>query len=173
MMLRHQLQRPSKLGLSNSKATYHLWKWRLMIRQFLIESLVRLLEAHLEALESAEKLDFRWVVIFCFPDCKTSLYCRRVNVSHFGDPSQCWNELLTQRTYVILLQPHYGHHQLLHDALFKARYDDPLGAAIEFTTETERKLQKALGNNFPLLLQQNYSILFFDSSLICSHFSFP
>ena len=91
---------------------------------------------------------------------KTSLYCRRVNVSHFGDPSQCWNELLTQRTYVILLQPHYGHHQLLHDALFKARYDDPLGAAIEFTTETERKLQKALGNNFPLLLQQNYNIDF-------------
>ena len=45
---------------------------------------------------------------------------------------------------MILLQPHYGH----HDALFKGRYDDPLGAAIEFTTETERKLQRALGNNF-------------------------
>lgn len=107
------------------------------------------------------------VVIFCSAVCSPLLrwlhwvsphfYCRRVNVSHFGDPSQCWNELLTQRTYVILLQPHYGHH---HDALFKARYDDPLGAAIEFTTETERKLQKALGNNFPLLLQQNYNIDF-------------
>ena len=71
-------------------------------------------------------------------------FFRRINVSHFGfDRSKCWNELLTQKTYVILLQPSFtgkGHH-----ALFKARYDDPLGAAIDFTLDTERKLLKAMG----------------------------
>ena len=80
------------------------------------------------------------------------LFSRRVNVTHFGDADgQRWNELLTQRTYVILLQPHYGPLKSgpknePQNALFRGRYDDPLGAAIEFTTETERKLLKALGN---------------------------
>ena len=56
-----------------------------MIRQFLIESLVRLLEAHLEALvESAEKLDFRWVVIFCFPDLRL-LYIADASMSAISE----------------------------------------------------------------------------------------
>jgi hypothetical protein len=70
-------------------------------------------------------------------------FCRRVNVSHWGDRTKCWNELLTQKTYVILLQPSYVGKG--HDAVFKARYDDPFGAAIDFTLDTERRLLKALG----------------------------
>jgi len=68
---------------------------------------------------------------------------QRVNVSHFGDRGKCWNELLTQKTYVILLQPNYSGKG--HNAIFKARYDEPLGAAIDFSLEMERKLLKAMG----------------------------
>ena len=72
-----------------------------------------------------------------------SFFFRRVNVSHFGDRGKCWNELLTQKTYVILLQPNYSGKG--HNAIFKARYDEPLGAAIDFSLEMERKLLKAMG----------------------------
>ena len=64
-------------------------------------------------------------------------------MSHFGDLSKCWNELLVQKTYVILLQPFYTGKG--HNALFKARYDQPFGAAIDFTMDVERKLLKAMG----------------------------
>ena len=67
-------------------------------------------------------------------------YSRKVNVSHWNDPNQCWNLLNAQRSYVILLQPNYK-----GQALFKGRYDDPFGAAIDFTLDTERRLLKALG----------------------------
>ena len=63
-------------------------------------------------------------------------------MSQFGDASQCWSELVTQKTYVILLQPSYYKGQ---KALFRGRYDDPFGAAIDFTQETEKRLLKALG----------------------------
>ena len=51
--------------------------------------------------------------------------------------------MLTQKTYVILLQPNYSGKG--HNAIFKARYDEPLGAAIDFSLEMERKLLKAMG----------------------------
>ena len=73
-----------------------------------------------------------------------SSFFRRVNVSHFGDRSKCWNELLTQKAYVILLQPSFSA-KGRRSALFKARYDEPLGAAIDFSLDMERKLLKAIG----------------------------
>ena len=65
-------------------------------------------------------------------------------MSHFGDRSKCRNELLTQKAYVILLQPSFSA-KGRRSALFKATYDEPLGAAIDFSLETEKKLLKAIG----------------------------
>ena len=62
-------------------------------------------------------------------------------MSQWNNPDQCWNDLITQRSYIILLQPDYK-----GQVLFKGRYDDPLGAAIDYTLETEKRLLKALGN---------------------------
>ena len=66
---------------------------------------------------------------------------RKINISNWNDLSQCQNTLFTQRSYIVLLQPNSK-----GPVLFKGRYDDPLGAAIDFTLDTERRLLKALGN---------------------------
>ena len=78
-------------------------------------------------------------------------------MSHWGDSSKCWNELLTQKTYIVLLQPsydvlHQGHsnHNIdgrIGRTAFKARYDEPFGAAIPFSNELERRILEALGKN--------------------------
>ena len=63
-------------------------------------------------------------------------------MSHFGQSSErrCWNALVRQKTYVLLLQPCYS-----GPSHFKGRYDDDLGAAIDFTLQMERNLLKAQG----------------------------
>jgi len=65
---------------------------------------------------------------------------QKINISNWNDLSQCQNTLFTQRSYIVLLQPNSK-----GPVLFKGRYDDPLGAAIDFTLDTERRLLKALG----------------------------
>ena len=77
---------------------------------------------------------------FFFPHNFFFFY-RKINVSQWNNPDQCWNDLITQRSYIILLQPDYK-----GQVPFKGRYDDPLGAAIDYTLETEKRLLKALGN---------------------------
>lgn len=57
---------------------------------------------------------------------------------------------MTQKTYVLLLQPSYDKElEKAHNVHFQAREDEDLmGAFIDFTLEMERKLLKAQGKNF-------------------------
>ena len=96
---------------------------------------------------------------------------RRVNVSQWGDASKCWNSLLKQKSYIVVLTiargPDFrskgfdfrseirrkGHFRPKYPAL-RGRYDDDFGAAVVYDVDTERKILKALGKkprNCPFL----------------------
>eukprot|EP00095_Tigriopus_kingsejongensis_P010132 maker-scaffold75_size407189-snap-gene-2.20 protein:Tk10132 transcript:maker-scaffold75_size407189-snap-gene-2.20-mRNA-1 annotation:"PREDICTED: uncharacterized protein LOC100142103" len=92
---------------------------------------------------------------------------QRLNVSHFGDIDRCESTPTLQKSYILLLtteslthletpvgglnsnisppDQHQPNGRPRHKLV--ARYDDPYGALIDFSTDTENQVLKALGWN--------------------------
>lgn len=99
---------------------------------------------------------------------------RRFNSSHWDDKARCWNSLTVQKTYILLLSTepapskavvggggqHHHHHHRAHRNILVARYDDPFGAAIDFSQDTENRILKALGKKEPKTFPTEYFPIF-------------
>ena len=125
--------------------------WLMHSTQFVTKNIIQNLINAIIYIHTWYSIHIRYQIWLLYQKIKFSLVLsihyifnflfRKINISNWNDLSQCQNTLFTQRSYIVLLQPNSK-----GPALFKGRYDDPLGAAIDFTLDTERRLLKALGN---------------------------
>ena len=73
-----------------------------------------------------------------------------MNVSRFGSSKQCWSSPSVHQTYIVMATPHHCAGQVVscgtsdHPGL-AARYDDPYGAVVDYSSEVEGRILKAIG----------------------------
>jgi hypothetical protein len=65
------------------------------------------------------------------------LYCRRVNVTQFGDKAQCFSPVAPQNYYIVFAEMRAN--QLV------AKYDDLFGAAANWSLESEERVWSGVG----------------------------